>query len=263
MTHAFEFVPLDPRRSLAKPRQTGITMVKEYQTGLAELRGLLETAGDHIDIMKFVTGTARLFRREVVAEKTAIMREHGVRPMLGGQFQEYVLHAMGVDAMPLHLEEAKALGFEIIEISDNVVELPEGLRKELMDRIRDLGMTPVGEIGEKSENTSSRTIVDNIKRALDEGSAFAMVEAQELMLDGRPNAELIEMIGAEVDPRRCMFELASPFVGNTYAEIYSALKFLIRTFGPDVNLGNVQTDWVIVTEAARLGLGSGGPLAYQ
>ena len=262
MDRAFDFVPLDPRRSLTKPRKSGITMVKEYQYSPDQLRALLEAAGDYIDIMKFVTGTARLFSRKTIAEKTALLRAHQVQPMLGGQFQEYVLHTMGVDAMPRHLDEAKALGFEIVEISDNVVELPDGLRHELMDRIRDLGMIPVGEIGEKTTNTSPRAIVDNVKLVLQEGSAFAMVEAQELMLDGKPHAELIELIRSEVDVTRCMFELSSPFVGSTYPEIFQGLKFLIKTFGPDVNLGNVQNDWVIITECARLGLGSAGPLAY-
>jgi hypothetical protein len=35
----------------------------------------------------------------------------------------------------------------------------------------------------------------------------------------------------------------------------------VKTFGPDVNLGNVTTDVVIETETIRLGLGSVGPLS--
>jgi phosphosulfolactate synthase (CoM biosynthesis protein A) len=43
-------------------------------------------------------------------------------------------------------------------------------------------------------------------------------------------------------------------------QIYAGKKFLIKTFGPDVNLGNVTPDVVIETETTRLGLGSSGPL---
>ena len=169
---------------------------------------------------------------------------------------------MGLDAFPRHLREARDLGFEIVEISDNVVSLPDGVRKELMDRIRDLGMTRVGEINDKHTNSSARDIVRDVQLALDEGSEFAMVEGQELMVDGQPNEELITMLSNEVDVGRCMFEISTPYIGSTLHEIYVGKKFLIKTFGPDVNLGNVSSDAVIETEVTRLGLGAAGPLAY-
>lgn len=259
---SFSFVPLDARRSTSKPRTSGLTMVKDYQLSLSSLQDLLELCGDYMDIFKFVTGTSRLMSPEHIQRKTALLREHEVRPFLGGQFQEYVLHTMGIDAFPQHLNEAKRLGFEIVEISDNVVELPDGVRKKLMDMVRDLGMTPVGEIGDKRENTQARDIVDDVKLALEEGSEFAMVEAQELMIDGEPNAELINLLKTEVDINRCMFEVSSPYVGSTFAEIFKGKKFLIKTFGPDVNLGNITTDSVMETEVTRLGLGAAGPLSF-
>ena len=115
---AFNFVPIDPRRSTTKPRTTGLTMVKDYQLGLRGLEDLLEVAADYMDIFKFVTGTVRLFTREQVMAKTELLKRYQVRPFLGGQFQEYVLHTMGVEAFPRHLAEARELGFEMVEISD-------------------------------------------------------------------------------------------------------------------------------------------------
>lgn len=260
---AFSFVPVDERRSMTKPRTTGLTMVKDYQTGLGGLQDLLEVAADYMDIFKFVTGTSRLFGREQLIKKIELLKAYKVRPFLGGQFQEYVLHTMGIDAFPRHLKEALDLGFEIVEISDNVVSLPDGARKRLLDQIRDLGMSPVGEIGDKRENTSPRDIVEDVKLALEEGSEFAVIEGQELMIDGRPNEELISMLNGEVDVGRCMFEISTPYVGSTLHEIYVGKKFLIKTFGPDVNLGNVSSDAVIETEVTRLGLGAAGPLSCQ
>ena len=52
-----------------------------------------------------------------------MLREHNIRPFLGGQFQEYVLHTMGIEAMPQHLVEARKVGFDIVEVSDNMVQL--------------------------------------------------------------------------------------------------------------------------------------------
>lgn len=259
---AFPFVPLDDRRSVTKPRKTGLTMVKDYQMGLRGLEDLLDVAAEYIDIFKFVTGTARLFDREQVIRKTALLRRYQVRPFLGGQFQEYVLHTMGMDAFPRHLKEARDLGFEIVEISDNVVSLPDGARQQLLSQIRDLGMSPVGEIGDKREVTSAKTIVEDVKLALEEGSEFAMIEGQELMINGLPNVELITMLNSEVDVDRCMFEVSTPYIGSTLHEVFVGKKFLIKTFGPDVNLGNISSDAVIETEVTRLGLGAAGPLSF-
>ncbi len=259
---AFPFVPLDARRSTIKRRRTGLTMVKDYQLGPRGLEDLLDVAADYMDIFKFVTGTVRLFDRDQVIRKTELLRRHQVRPFLGGQFQEYVLHTMGLDAFPRHLKEARDLGFEMVEISDNVVTLPDGARRDLLDQIRALGMSPIGEIGAKHAVTSPRTIVEDVKLALRECSEFAMIEGQELTIDGAPNIELITMLRDEVEIDRCMFEVSTPYVGSTLHEVYVGKKFLIKTFGPDVNLGNISSDAVIETEVTRLGLGAAGPLSY-
>ena len=262
MAKAFSFVPLDERRSHIKPRATGLTLVKDYQTGLAALEDSLAAVADYVDIFKFVTGSSRLLDRDFVRAKTALLVKYQIKPYLGGQFQEYVLHTMGLNAFPQHLKEAQELGFEIVEVSDNVVPLPDGVRKELLDQVRDLGMTPVGEVGNKKKNSSPRDVIDDVKLALEEGSAFAMIEGQELMVDGGPNEELITLLKEEVDVERCMFEISSPYIGSTQPEIHIGKKFLLKTFGPDVNLGNILLSDVIETEAGRLGLAAAGPLSY-
>ena len=100
MSKAFPFVPLDERRSQTKPRITGLTLVKDYQTGLEALEDTLAVVADYVDIFKFVTGTTRLLNRDFVKAKTALLRKYQVQSYLGGQFQEYVLHTMGLDAFP-------------------------------------------------------------------------------------------------------------------------------------------------------------------
>ena len=258
---AFPFVPIDERRS-SKPRTSGLSMVADYQIGLRALEDLLEVAAEYIDIFKICTGTSRLFEKDHLIQKNRLLRDYQVRPFLGGQFQEYVLHTMGLDAFPRHMREARDVGFDIIEISDNIVPL-QGNRKILMDVVREHGMSPVGEIGDKRENSSPEVIVAEVKHTLRQGAEFAIVEGQELMLGSEPNAGLIELLHQEVDVSQCMFELSTPRVGSTLAEIYVGLKFLVKTFGPNVNLGNVQPDSIILTETTRLGLGAAGPLSLM
>lgn len=260
---AFPAIPLDPRRSLEKPRSSGLTMVTDYQISLDNLTGLLNVAGAYIDIFKLATGTSRLFPRDHLVEKLALLRKHEVRPFLGGQMQEYVLHTMGVEAMPAHLKEARDLGFDIVEISDNVVDLGEGTRDRLIKMVQDAGLAPVGEIGDKRDTSDPAQLVREVNEVLSAGSEFAMIEGQELMPGGAPNGALIQALKENVDVNRCMFELSTPRVGSTTVQIYAGKKFLVKTFGPDVNLGNVTADVVIETETTRLGLGSAGPLGLM
>lgn len=263
LTTAFPKIPLDPRRSMTKPRKSGLTMVTDYQITLDGLRGLLNLGGAYIDIFKVATGTSRLFPKEHLTEKLTLLRNFQVRPFLGGQMQEYVLHTMGMDAIPAHLAEARELGFDMVEISDNIVDLGDGARDRLIRMVQDAGLAPVGEIGDKRNNSDPADMIRDVESVLASGAEIAMIEGQELMLDGQPNERLIMMLKENVDVSRCMFELSTPRVGSTTPQIYAGKKFLVKTFGPDVNLGNVTTDVVIETETTRLGLGSAGPLSLM
>lgn len=235
-------------------------MVTDFQIDLVALKGLLDVCGEFFDIFKVATGTSRLFSRDHLRRKLAVLREHQVRSLLGGQFQEYVLHTVGIEAFPQHLAEAKDLGFDIVEVSDNIVDLGPGTREKLFDMIRELGMSPIGEIGDKLDTSAPELMVEETQKVLGGGSEFAILEGQEMLVNGNPNERLITLLADSVDVTRCMFELPTIRVGSTLPEIYSIKKFLINAFGPDVNLGNVKPDSVIETEATRLGLGAAGPL---
>jgi len=263
LTTAFPTVPLDPRRSLNKPRTSGLTMVTDYQITLDGLRGLIELGGAYIDIFKVATGTARLFPRDHLVAKLELLRSNQVRPFLGGQMQEYVLHSMGIGAMEAHLKEAKEIGFDMVEISDNIIDLGEGTRHRLIRLVQDAGLAAVGEIGDKRDNSDPAEMIREVNEVLASGAEIAMIEGQELMVDGKPNKTLIMALKENVDVSRCMFELSTPRVGSTAPQIYAGKKFLVKTFGPDVNLGNVTSDVVIETETTRLGLGSAGPLSLM
>ena len=71
---AFGFVPIDKRRTVSKPRKSGITMVSDYQLGLASLSDLIEVAGHYIDLFKIATGTSRLFEKAHLQAKIEILR---------------------------------------------------------------------------------------------------------------------------------------------------------------------------------------------
>src|SRR5439155_12659349 len=64
----------DPGRKV-KPRQTGITHVMDKGLSLAALGGLLEVAGEHVDIVKFGGATAVVSNN--FEAKVKLLRERG------------------------------------------------------------------------------------------------------------------------------------------------------------------------------------------
>ena len=66
---------------------------------------------------------------------------------------------------------------------------------------------------------------------------------------------------AGLDTDRVIFELSGPWVpGTHHTDNYRLKVFLVRTFGPDVNLANVMPADVWETEALRCGLSIPGPM---
>src|SRR5690242_16590042 len=133
----FGFVPIEPRRSQRKPRRTGLSMVIDDGLPLPYLRSVLEIAAPYIDLLKIKTGTARLYPREKLVEKLALCEQFEIRPFIGGQFHEYVFAMLGDRDLPRFYDEARALGFRTIEISDNTVPLtPEQRRGQIMAAVK-------------------------------------------------------------------------------------------------------------------------------
>jgi phosphosulfolactate synthase len=143
----FGFVPIDPRRSLSKPRRTGLSMVIDDGLPLSYARDVLDLAAPYIDLMKIKTGTARLYPRDALVRKLALYEELGVQPFLGGQFHEYVFAILGEVALPKFYAEARALGFRAIEISDNTVPLTPQQRRNQITAAIASGLTVFGKVG--------------------------------------------------------------------------------------------------------------------
>jgi phosphosulfolactate synthase (CoM biosynthesis protein A) len=122
-----------------------------------------------------------------------------------------------------------------------MVQLGQGLRQQLFDMVRDQGMNPVGEIGDKRESSSIMSIIDEVNEVLEMGAEFALIEAAELMHGGVPNEELILAIRQNVDITRCIFELATPRVGSTTVQIYAGKKFLVKDVWPRCEFGQRDT----------------------
>jgi phosphosulfolactate synthase len=236
-----------PARS-PKPRERGLTHVLDKGLSLAEVDGLIEVAGDAVDIVKLGWGTALVTGN--LEAKLARYRDHGIPVVLGGTLTEIALRDGRLDGLVAWLKE---LGLRHVEVSDGTIALDEDRKCEIVARLaRDFVV--FSEVGSKddTEIMAPYRWVEQIERELEAGAWKVVAEARESGTAGifRPDGEvrmgLIDEIAHAVDPDRMVFE----------APRKVQQVWFLRRFGREVNLGNIAPDDVLSLETLRLGLRS-------
>ena len=91
-------------------------------------------------------------------------------------------------------------------------------------------------------------------------ASLVLVEAAELVTDGRPNRDMLQELARSLDMRRVMFELPGAWIPEVRScDIEVLKKLLVGAFGADVNIANLSPDTIIDFEATRCSLGVAGP----
>jgi len=259
-TTPFSFVTLPAMRSHRKPRATGLTMVADFGLPYPQARDVVTMAGRYIDLAKIAVGTSRLYELSYLRKKLALYKKHRIRPFIGGQFQEYVFATYGARALRPFFDEARRVGFDVVEISDNCVPLTPRERRAQIRLAADCGLCVFGEVGSKNAKNDAHILVSQAEDCLTAGAELVLVEAAELVADGKPKTKLIAGLRRGLDMSRVLIELPGPWIsGVTLSVVEDMKKFLVGEFGPDVNLANVMPSDIMETEALRVGLGVVGP----
>src|SRR5512142_2143526 len=133
-----------PERS-AKPRQQGITHVLDRGLSVAEVDGLVEVAGDFIDLVKLGWGTAVATGN--LEAKLARYRAHRLPVVFGGTLTELAIAQDRLEPFVAWLHE---LELEHIEISDGTITLPHDHKLELIERFSK-EFTVLSEVGSKDD----------------------------------------------------------------------------------------------------------------
>ena len=260
MPNPFAFVELPAARTIKKPRRAGLTMMADFGLPEGFVADTLMMAGDYIDLGKIAVGTSRLYDLGYLRRKLALYRKHRVRPFIGGQFMEYVYAVYGEAKLPNYLTEAKRVGFDVIEISDNCVPLSRTERMKQIRLARSHGLGVFGEVGSKDMKNDARKLIGQAEDCFEAGAELVLVEAAELIENGKPKMKLIDGIRRALDMEKVLIELPGPWIsGVTLSAVEDMKKFLVSEFGTDVNLANVSALDIMETEALRVGLGVVGP----
>jgi phosphosulfolactate synthase len=236
-----------PERTL-KPRERGLTHVLDKGLTCVEVDGLMEVAGDAVDIVKLGWGTALVTQN--LEAKLARYAHHGVPVVLGGTLTEIALRDGRLDGL---IAWCKELGIAHVEVSDGTIALDSERKREIVARLaRDF--TVFSEVGSKDDERIMAPYrwVEEIEAELAAGAWKVIAEARESGTAGifRPDGEvrmgLIDEIAHAVDPARLVFE----------APRKDQQVWFIERFGPEVNLGNIAPEDVLSLETLRLGLRS-------
>lgn len=247
---AFDSIPVPERQ--AKPRTRGLNMMIDWGMGLERQSDTLESAGPYIDNAKIAASIPRVMPREVLERKLALYRSHGIAPMIGGLFTE--LAYMQGNAARL-FDEARAVGFGALEVSDNLISYPPGEKARLIRACGDAGLKAYGEVGRKEGALDDEAFIADIAECLDAGAAGVYLEAYELFAQGQTRSALIERIGHRFAPELIIYELPVVILPGVHREFkHRITSWLVRTLGTEVNLANIEWDELYITEIVRRGM---------
>jgi phosphosulfolactate synthase len=215
---------------------------------VAEAAGMLEVAGDSVDIVKLGWGTAVVTAN--LAPKLELYAERGIPVVLGGTLTEVAIRQGRVDGLVAWLRE---LGLRHVEISDGTITLEPAVKRELIERLS-REFIVMAEVGSKDADfiMAPYIWVEQIESDLKAGAWKVIAEARESGTAGiyRANGEvrtgLIDEIAHAIDPERLIFD----------APLQRQQVWLLTRFGTECNLGNIAPADVLSLETLRLGLRS-------
>ncbi len=253
-------VHLPLRRSIDKPRKTGLTVVVDFGEPMELVDSYLGMAHRFIDLWKIAVGSARLYEEKYFLKKLDLLKHNRVSSFIGGQFMEYVFATQGWGGLKPFFEESKRLGITTLEVSDNCVPLQDEERERMIRMVADAGFLVHGEVGSKDFKQPANELIRQANICIEAGCEFVLVEAAELFIDGKVQTELVTAIHTGFDPKRLMIELPGFWIKSTTQNVvFEMMKFLVSTFGPDANIANVPAHQVMMLESLRTGLGVVGP----
>jgi phosphosulfolactate synthase len=263
-----EFLGIELHQRGGKPRRQGITMVIDTGYNLAMVESVLELYGHLIDIVK-LTELHLTSPLDVIRRKIALYRAAGVGVQPGGIVIELARLQRREHQV---LDRLRDVGFDHIEVSSSSTSQREAeIEREFVGSVRKLGFTAIGEVGKKfatgDKTRKSATELDiaetvaEFRTLLGSGAAKVYWEGHVLRrIMGDTAADIVarypqgtDQVLAVVDQvgrEHIIFEVSSmiPYVQRRAQQFW-----LVRLFGPEVNVGNVRLEEVQFLEHVRLG----------
>jgi phosphosulfolactate synthase len=241
-----DFLTLPERTS--GNRSYGLTSVIDFGTPIGELKNILSDYGNLIDIAKIGIGSAYVTPN--LKEKVNLYKEHQIKPYCGGTLFEKCFYQ---NKIPEYLAYLSSLGIEWLEISNGTLDIPLHERLELISQIK-IDFHVIAEVGSK-DSSYDMSITDwknEMELLLAAGCDYVITEGRDSGTSGiydqcgTVNSCLVQELLKDLDAKKIIFE----------APTAKHQMYFIKEIGPNVNLGNVKLQDVLVLESQRCGLRS-------
>jgi len=241
------FFPTEAPR-VGRPRSSGLTHVLDRLQGLH--KDELGYLAPYIDVAKIGWGLPLLLSRDLLRERVRLYHDVGVEVSTGGTLLEY---AVAHDRAPQMMDEARNLGFDVIEISSGIIELSLAQIERLVEAVKKRGLSYFIEVGKKdpqhqlslketnAQIANARTLKPKrvIIESRESGRGVGIYDS-----DGAIKWDWVRSILSEHPAEELIFE----------APQESQQVQLLRELGAEVNLGNVAIGSVAPLASERLGL---------
>jgi phosphosulfolactate synthase len=241
------FFPAEAPR-VTRPRPNGITHVLDRLGGLHVDE--LQYLAPYFDVAKIGWGLPLLLAREKVRERVRMYHDVGIDVSTGGTLLEY---AVAHDRVPQMMDEARGLGFDIIEISSGVIELSFEQIERLAEQVRRRSLEFFIEVGKKDpqHQLSLKETNVQIAHARTQKPRRVIIESREsgrgvgiYDSDGAIKWDWVRSILSDHPAEELLFEAPQ--------ELQQVQ--LLRELGAEANLGNVALSSVAPLASERLGL---------
>jgi phosphosulfolactate synthase len=254
-TAAFDFLARPPRS--AKPRRLGLTVVSDKATSLAQAREFIETVGDIVDHMKIPDHVGIMWRYapELIRRKNEIYARAGIDTLPGGiPFEVAVVQGK----VPQFMARVAELGFRGVEVSGDSIDMEPRERVNAIKQARAAGLTVFTELGKKFPDhpLNAEEAIEMAGKDLEAGAYLVVVEKSDVAIVIRDGADTLHRLMRGVGPEKLIIECGPG------ADRFEIAKWLIREFGPDVNLENIDAEDAYVIEAMRHGLNRAVDYSY-
>jgi phosphosulfolactate synthase len=242
---AFAFIRVAPRPS--KPRDTGLTIVADRGYGMNRIADLIETAGSHVDWVKFAIGAWRVLDEALLRRKIDVLQSAGIKVFMAGDCSE-AAYLQGVSER--FYNTVRDLGADGVEVSSAQVLMPTDDKLRLIEMADAAGLSVVAEAGRKGSDPRPSLhggIVKEIATLRQAGPWRVLVQAEGIT-EGvdEPRLDLVREIVAAYGVETLIFQ----------AKDTPTQEFYVRSFGNGVSL-DIEDDQAVGLELLRRGIRKG------
>lgn len=229
-----------------KPRKEGLTCTVDKLQGID--KDNFSTIAQFIDMVKIYGVLPMLMSEENLKKKIKFYHDFGVQVSTGSTITEF---AISENSLEKFVREAATVGFDIVEVGENSIDLSFDQKRKISDTIKSAGLEFQWKVGKKDPR-HQLTIDDTlakIEEAVKIGSKKIVLEANEGVNVGIYDEKALvkwSFVGAitnDYPPSTFIFE----------APLESQQSALIAEFGQRVNLAEVHPDAVASVESQRRG----------